>query len=56
MDLPISAARRGDRIELLFAAVHESLAGTNRTSRAGLMMSVDQGRPDVTFTGREDRF
>jgi hypothetical protein len=30
------------------AAVHESGNGTNRTSRAGLAMSVDWGRPEVT--------
>jgi hypothetical protein len=32
-----------------FAAAHESGSGTNRTNRAGLMMSVDRGRPEVTF-------
>jgi len=28
-------------------------SGTNRTKRAGLMMS---GRPEVKFEGREDHF
>jgi hypothetical protein len=30
--------------------------GTNRTNRAGLTMSVDRGRQEVTFQGRGDRF
>jgi len=33
-----------------------SCVGTNRTNRTGLTMSVDRGRPEVTFQGREDRF
>jgi hypothetical protein len=33
----------------LFVAVHESVVGTNRTNRAGLMMYVDRDRPEVTF-------
>jgi hypothetical protein len=32
---------------MLFAAVHESLVGTNRTNRAGLMMSVVRSKPEV---------
>jgi hypothetical protein len=32
---------------MMFAAVHESGHGTKRTSRAGLAMSVDSGRPEV---------
>jgi hypothetical protein len=36
------------------AAVHESAFGTNRTSRAGLAMSVDWGIPVVAFRGRQD--
>jgi len=32
-----------------------SPVGTNRTNRAGLVMSVDRGRPEVAFRGREDR-
>ena len=35
----------------LFAAVHESVADTERTSWAGLSMSVDWGRPEVAFRG-----
>jgi hypothetical protein len=44
-----SRLNRSEVIEqlLLFAAVHESLVGTNRTSRAYLAMSVDGGRPEV---------
>src|ERR1700737_260458 len=30
--------------------------GTKRTSRADLAMSVDRGRPEVAFRGRQDRF
>jgi hypothetical protein len=36
--------------------VHESGCGTKRTSRAGLMMSVVCGRPEVMFRGEEERF
>ena len=38
----LTRGRQSDRIEPLFAAVHESAVGTNRTSRAGLAMSVDR--------------
>jgi hypothetical protein len=30
--------------------------GTNRTNRTGLTMSVDRGRAEVAFRGRQDRF
>jgi hypothetical protein len=40
----------------LIVAVHESGFGTKRTNRAGLMMSVDRGRPEVAFRGCQDRF
>jgi hypothetical protein len=30
--------------------------GTNRTNRTGLTMSVDRGRAEVVFRGRQDRF
>jgi hypothetical protein len=33
-----------------------SLLGTNRTNRAGPMMSVDWGKAEVVFRGRQDRF
>jgi len=33
--------------EMLFAAVHESESGTERTNWAGLLMSVDRGRSEV---------
>jgi hypothetical protein len=32
-----------------------SLHGTNRTNRAGLMMSVLRCRPEVAFCGHQDR-
>jgi len=32
------------------------LIGTNRTNRAGLAMSVERGRTEVAFRGRQDRF
>jgi hypothetical protein len=32
------------------------LLGTNRTNRAGLMMSVDWGKAEVAFRGRQDSF
>jgi hypothetical protein len=43
-------------MKLLIAAVHESLPGTKRTNRAGLLMSVVRGRPEVAFRGRQGRF
>jgi hypothetical protein len=33
-----------------------STHGTNRTSRADLLMSVVRGRREVAFRGRQDRF
>jgi len=36
--------------------VQRSVLGTKRSSRAGLMMSVDWDRAEVTFQGRGDRF
>jgi hypothetical protein len=39
-----------------FSALHESGCGTNRTNQAGLMMSVDWGKAEVAFRGRQDRF
>src|SRR6266702_4683375 len=33
-----------------------SPVGTKRTSRSGLMMSVDRGRPEVAFRGCQDSF
>jgi hypothetical protein len=37
-----------------FAALHESVLGTNRANRAGLMMSVHRGRPEVPPTTTND--
>jgi len=39
--------RRDDRIAALFAAVHESPCGTERTSGTGLTMSVLEGKADL---------
>jgi hypothetical protein len=33
-----------------------AFGGTNRTNRAGLMMSVDRGKAEVALPGRQDRF
>jgi hypothetical protein len=33
-----------------------SVFGTKPTCRDGLTMSVDRGRPEVVFRGRQDRF
>jgi carbohydrate-selective porin OprB len=41
--------RRGDRMMMLFAAVHESVVGTFETSRRAQKMSVPRGRPEVAF-------
>ena len=51
VQLSSHSGRRSDRIEPLFAAVHESLVGTIRTNRAGLTMSADRGRPEVAGKG-----
>ena len=40
---------------LIFAALHESGIGTERTNRTGLAMSVPRGRSEVAFRGRQDR-
>src|SRR5713101_3493330 len=40
--------RQGDRIEMPFAAAHESVHGTFETCRPALRMSVYPGRPEVT--------
>jgi hypothetical protein len=39
---------------VLFAAVHESGCGTNRTYWVGLMMSVARGRSEVAGTRSKD--
>jgi hypothetical protein len=40
----------------LFAAVHESVSGTTRTWRDVRVESAFEGRAEVSFQGREDRF
>jgi hypothetical protein len=40
------ARRRGDRVTVLFAAVHESGSGTTRKCRHGSPISAIGGRPD----------
>jgi hypothetical protein len=52
----VSLADVGAVSLLLTCAVHESLHGTNRTNRGGLMMSVPRGNPEVAFRSRQDRF
>ena len=44
----VRARRGGDRITTLFAALHESVAGTFETCRPALNMSAFGGRPEVT--------
>jgi hypothetical protein len=39
-----------------FAAVHESESGANRTNRAGLLMSVIRGRPEIMGRRSKRRF
>ena len=48
-----TARRRGDRIEIHFAAVHESLFGTFETCRRSLKMSAYRGTPEVIGTQSE---
>ena len=44
---PAWTRRQGDRIEMPFAAVHESLVGTKRTSKDYRRMSAVEGRADI---------
>jgi hypothetical protein len=41
------ADRRGDRIEMPFAAAHESVVGTNAKCRQALKLSAYRGRAEV---------
>src|SRR5262249_37321695 len=43
--------RRGDRIEMLCAAVHEPDFGPQRTCASALHMSAFEGKADMTFGG-----
>jgi len=49
---PLSPKHAGFRC---FGAAPMSPIGTKRTNLAGLMMSVDWDRTEVSFLGREDR-
>jgi hypothetical protein len=42
-------------VKKVLANSEPSTHGTERTNRAGLMMSADRGRAEVEFRGREDR-
>ena len=48
--------RRGDRIGILIAVVHEFLVGTKPTWLAGSVMSGLGSRPEVRFRGRKVAF
>jgi hypothetical protein len=43
-------------VKKALANLEPSTHGTNRTTRAGLMMSVDRGRPEVAGNGSRRRF
>jgi hypothetical protein len=43
------------RAEIRCISSRMSLLVTNRTNRTGLTMSVDRGRAEVVFRGRQDR-
>jgi hypothetical protein len=45
-----------DRINMLYAAVHESGYGTFRTCADSLTMSAHRGKADIKPTGRHFRF
>ena len=47
--------RRAGPNAILRRAPAISASGTKRTSPVGLMMSVDRGRAEVSFRGRQDR-
>jgi hypothetical protein len=51
----VRADRRGDRIEMPFAAAHESVVGTKRTCSLVRRMSVVGGRTDLTGNRRHFR-
>ena len=46
VDVP-DARRRGDRIAMFYAAVHESAIGTKRTFRQCFTMSAFGGKADI---------
>jgi hypothetical protein len=48
--------RRGDRITLDIAAVHESLVGTFRTCRSSRTRSAQGGKAEVRLRGRQGSF
>ena len=48
--------RRGDRITIHFAAVHEFAFGTKRTSLVALHISAFGGKADIVLTCRYVRF
>ena len=43
-------------VKKVLANPEPSTHGTNRTNRAGLLISVDRGKAEVPFRGRQDRF
>jgi hypothetical protein len=47
IDQPITSCRRGDRIALLFAALHESAFGTKRTYRDNRLFVRFRGKADM---------
>jgi hypothetical protein len=50
----VRARRGGDRITTLFAALHESVAGTFETCRRTLTMSVYRGNSDSSVEAQND--
>jgi hypothetical protein len=52
----VRARRGGDRITTLFAALHESVAGTFRTWRDVRVESAFGGIAEVAFQGRQVSF
>ena len=48
------ARRRGDRIEMLFAAVHESAFGTKRTTHPHPRLSAFGATADITSAIRRE--
>jgi len=51
-----ASCRRGDRIAMFDAAVHESAIGTKRTSRDWVPMSAFGGKADIDWRCRNVRF
>jgi hypothetical protein len=56
MPLTLLPRRYGDKIAIIFAALHESAIGPKRTSLAAPHMSAFGGEADIAFCGANVRY